>query len=61
VRFLATKKELAYDPALDDDHLLRNGVGVNTVRDWLVHVQVDTTNIYAWFDPERNAKAIAQL
>jgi site-specific recombinase XerD len=28
-------------------HLLRGGVDINTVRDWLGHVSVDTTNIYA--------------
>jgi integrase/recombinase XerD len=39
--------------------LLRSGVDINTVRDWLSHVSVDTTNIYARVDPETKAKAIA--
>ena len=41
-------------------HLLRSGVDINTVRDWLGHVSVDTTNIYARVDLEMKAKAIAQ-
>ena len=40
-------------------HLLRGGVDINTVRDWLGHVSVDTTNIYARIDLETKAKAIA--
>jgi len=40
-------------------HLLRSGVDINTVRDWLGHVCVDTTNIYARVDLETKAKAIA--
>lgn len=40
-------------------HLLRSGVDINTVRDWLGHVSVDTTNIYARVDLETKAKAIA--
>ena len=31
-------------------HLLRSGVDINTVRDWLVHVSIDTTNIYVEID-----------
>ncbi len=41
-------------------HLLRGGVDINTVRDWLGHVSVDTTNIYAQVDLETKAKAIAR-
>jgi len=41
-------------------HLLRSGVDINTVRDWLGHVSVDTTNIYARVDLETKAKAIAR-
>src|SRR5215470_17655958 len=41
-------------------HLLRGGVDINTVRDWLGHVSVDTTNIYARVDLETKAKAIAR-
>jgi integrase/recombinase XerD len=40
-------------------HLLRGGVDINTVRDWLGHVSVDTTNIYARVDLETKAKAIS--
>jgi hypothetical protein len=32
---------------------------LNTVRDWLGHVSVDTTKIYAAVDLETKAKAIA--
>jgi site-specific recombinase XerC len=35
-------------------------VDINTVRDWLGHVSVDTTNIYAKIDLETKAKAIAR-
>ena len=31
-------------------HLLRSGVDINTIRDWLGHVSVATTNIYAEVD-----------
>ena len=31
-------------------HLLRAGVDVNTIRAWLGHVSIDTTNIYAKVD-----------
>jgi len=40
-------------------HLLRAGVDINTVRAWLGHVSVDTTNIYAEIDLETKAKALA--
>lgn len=40
-------------------HLLRSGVDLNTVRAWLGHVSVDTTNIYAEVDLETKAQAIA--
>jgi len=41
-------------------HLLRAGVDINTVRAWLGHVSVDTTNIYAEIDLETKAKALAR-
>jgi site-specific recombinase XerD len=41
-------------------HLLRSGVDINTVRDWLGHVSIDTTNIYTQVDLETKAKAIAR-
>ncbi len=40
-------------------HLLRSGVDLNTIRAWLGHVSVDTTNIYAEVDLETKAQAIA--
>ena len=41
-------------------HLLRSGVDINTIRAWLGHVSLDTTNIYAEIDFEMKAKALAQ-
>jgi site-specific recombinase XerD len=41
-------------------HLLRAGVDINTVRAWLGHVSLDTTNIYAEIDLETKAKALAR-
>ena len=40
-------------------HLLRSGVDVNTIRAWLGHVSVETTNRYAEVDLEMKAKTIA--
>ena len=40
-------------------HLLRAGVDINTIRVWLGHVSLDTTNIYAEVDLEMKAKALA--
>lgn len=39
-------------------HLLRAGVDINTIRAWLGHVSVDTTNIYAEVDLAMKAKAL---
>lgn len=41
-------------------HLLRSGVDINTIRAWLGHVSLNTTNIYAEVDLEMKAKALAQ-
>lgn len=41
-------------------HLLRAGVDINTIRAWLGHVSIDTTNIYAEVDLEMKAKALAR-
>lgn len=41
-------------------HLLRAGVDINTIRAWLGHVSLDTTNIYAEMDLEMKAKALAK-
>jgi integrase/recombinase XerD len=38
-------------------HLLRSGVDINTIRGWLGHVSLDTTNIYAEIDLDTKARA----
>lgn len=40
-------------------HLLRSGVDINTIRAWLGHVSIETTNRYAEVDLDMKAKAIA--
>ena len=40
-------------------HLLRAGVDINTIRAWLGHVSINTTNIYAEVDLEMKANALA--
>ncbi len=40
-------------------HLLRAGVDINTIRAWLGHVSIDTTNIYAEVDLQRKAEVLA--
>ena len=39
--------------------LVREDVDINTVRAWLGHASVDTTNIYAEINLEMKAKAVA--
>jgi site-specific recombinase XerD len=39
-------------------HLLRAGVDINTIRAWLGHVSVDTTNVYVEIDLATKAKAL---
>lgn len=41
-------------------HLLRAGVDINTIRGWLGHVSLDTTNVYAEVDLEMKAMALAK-
>ena len=41
-------------------HLLRAGVDINTIRAWLGHVSINTTNIYAEGDLETKARALLQ-
>jgi len=41
-------------------HLLHAGVDINTIRAWLGHVSINTTNIYAEIDLEMKAKALAK-
>jgi len=40
-------------------HLLRAGVDINTIRVWLGHVSLATTNVYAEVDLEMKAKALS--
>ncbi len=40
-------------------HLLRAGVDINTIRAWLGHVSLETTNRYAEVDLEMKANALA--
>ena len=40
-------------------HLLQAGIDLNTIRAWLGHASLDTTNIYAEIDLEMKAKAMA--
>lgn len=39
-------------------HLLQSGVDINTIRAWLGHVSVNTTNIYAEVDMVAKMKAL---
>jgi integrase/recombinase XerD len=54
-----------YQPRVHDlrhttaTHLLRSGVDINTIRAWLGHVSIDTTNIYAESDLAMKATALA--
>jgi site-specific recombinase XerD len=41
-------------------HLLRGGVDINTIRGWLGHVLLDTTNVYAEIDLQTKADALAK-
>jgi integrase/recombinase XerD len=41
-------------------HLLRSGVDINTIRAWLGHVCLSTTNVYAEVDLEMKTKALAK-
>jgi integrase/recombinase XerD len=42
-------------------HLLRAGVDINTIRAWLGHVSLTTTNMYADIDLEAKSRALAHL
>lgn len=39
-------------------HLLQSGVDINTIRGWLGHVSLNTTNIYAEIDLQTKARAL---
>ncbi len=41
-------------------HLLKAGVDINTIRAWLGHVSLDTTNIYAEIDLDMKSRALAK-
>lgn len=41
-------------------HLLRGGADINTIRGWLGHVLLDTTNVYAEIDLQTKADALAK-
>ena len=41
-------------------HLLRAGVDINTIRGWLGHVSLETTNIYAEIDLSMKADALSK-
>jgi integrase/recombinase XerD len=41
-------------------HLLRAGVDINTIRGWLGHVSLNTTNVYAEIDLDMKAKTLAK-
>lgn len=41
-------------------HLLQAGVDLNTIRAWLGHAHLDTTNIYVEIDLQTKAKAMEQ-
>ncbi|WP_227749500.1 hypothetical protein [Paraburkholderia atlantica] len=40
---------------------MRSGVDINTIRAWLGHVSLNTTNIYAQINLEMKSRALAQL
>jgi site-specific recombinase XerD len=40
-------------------HLLQSGVDINTIRGWLGHVSLTTTNIYAEINLETKARALS--
>ncbi len=42
-------------------HLLQSGVDINTIRAWLGHVSINTTNIYAEINMKMKADALATL
>jgi integrase/recombinase XerD len=58
------RQNARYQPRLHDlrhstaTHLLRVGVDLNTIRAWLGHVSLDTTQIYAEIDLEAKAGAL---
>ena len=41
-------------------HLLNSGADINTVRAWLGHASLETTNVYAEVDLEGKARALAK-
>jgi len=41
-------------------HLLRSGSDLNTIRGWLGHASLDTTNVYAELDLDAKSEALAK-
>jgi site-specific recombinase XerD len=41
-------------------HLLKAGVDINTIRAWLGHVSLDTTNVYAEIDLDMKSRALSK-
>lgn len=52
------RNHVRIDSRRGDTHLLRVGVDINTIRAWLGHVSINTTNVYAETDLEMKAKAL---
>ena len=53
-------KKVAHTSSVTRRHpSARSRRGLNTIRAWLGHVSLDTTNIYAEIDLETKAKALA--
>ena len=51
----------ARDPPFDRNALVASRVDINTIRAWLGHVSLDTTNIYAETDLATKKRALATL
>jgi hypothetical protein len=47
------------DGACSGCHLVLAGVDINTIRAWLGHVSISTTNVYAEIDLTLKANAVA--
>ena len=47
-----------FTPSIAACHLLRSGVDINTIRAWLGHVSLTTTNIYAEVDLKAKEEAM---
>ena len=52
-------RQSAYDSPHDGNAPVAAGVDINTIRAWLGHVSLATTNVYAEVDLEMKAKPLA--